>query len=58
MAINEKQKWPTNKSKYDENYEKIFGEKKKDKLDEAINKIVDGYSDVLKKLGDNNNEKV
>lgn len=25
MAINEKQKWPTNKSRYDKNWIKIFG---------------------------------
>jgi len=26
--INEKQKWPADKEKYDENYERIFGSKK------------------------------
>ena len=28
MAINEKMKWPTDKDKYDKNYERIFGSTK------------------------------
>jgi len=27
MAINEKQKWPTDKRKYDKNYLRLYGEK-------------------------------
>lgn len=29
MAINEKQKWPTNKAEYDKNYLKIFSKENK-----------------------------
>lgn len=32
MAINEKMKWPTDKDRYDRNYQKIFEEKKMKKV--------------------------
>lgn len=34
-AINEKMKWPTDKSRYDKNYLKIFGEKEMNTCDDC-----------------------